>query len=277
MSRFYTGATDGKLIAWDIRKSPGNAFVRNVLELSGGISCGAFAEDFQKLLIGDSTGKIHLLGIDDSDLSEDERLTSNSTKARKISREPGPLSSSARSPKIVIPHPEPPPPKFHSTSMMKNSCEKSCEELLCEGVLKFYPGKGVFQGPKYHSSHLHRAEAHENGDIQRSLKPEILSTQQFLKEEKIKPVPIPTLPRARRSQKAADHKTHAKNMKLDFDLSKLTVKTRQELRRDRAEMDWNEDYTFEYELSPRLPIFTKEESSRKLSVGVGPSKRNLRT
>ncbi|POS84201.1 hypothetical protein EPUL_003322 [Erysiphe pulchra] len=273
VSRFYTGATDGKLIAWDIRKSPGNAFVKNVLELSGGISCGAFAKDFQRLLIGDSTGRIHLLGIDDSDLSEDERLISNSIKAKNISRKPGSLSSSVRPPKIVIPHPEPLPPNFHETSMKKSSCEKSCEELLCEGVLQIYPGKGVFQGPKYHSSLLYRAEAHEYGDIQRPLKPEILSNQQFLKEDNIKSVPIPTLPRVRRSRIAADHKAHGKNTKLDFDLSKLTLKTRQELKRDRAEIDWNEAHTFEYELSPLSTIFSKEDSSREISTEGGLSRR----
>ncbi|KAI6249168.1 hypothetical protein HI914_02212 [Erysiphe necator] len=277
VSRFYTGATDGKLIAWDIRKSPGNAFVRNVLELSGGISCGAFAKDFQRLLIGDSTGKIHLLGIDDSDISEDERISSNSFKSKNIPQNLGSLPLSIKPPKIVIPHPEPLPPKGYTNRNMEKPCEKVCQELLSEGVLRFYPGKGIFQGPKYQNSNLYRAEAHEHEDIRRPLKPEIMSTQQFLKDDKVTSIQIPTLPRVRRSHLAADHKAHLKNINLDFDLSKLTLKTRQELKRDRAELDWNDAHSFEYELTPRSTIFTKETKSRRDLMGSGLKGKNIRT
>ncbi|RAL61727.1 hypothetical protein DID88_002795 [Monilinia fructigena] len=65
--RFYTGASDGRVKAWDIKRPRGKALVREVLAASGGIGAGAFSPDFSKLIIGDATGKVHLLTRSEND------------------------------------------------------------------------------------------------------------------------------------------------------------------------------------------------------------------
>ncbi|RKF61411.1 putative wd repeat-containing [Golovinomyces cichoracearum] len=258
VSRFYTGATDGKLIAWDIRKGPGNAFVRKVLELSGGISCGAFRKDFKKLLIGDSTGKIHLLGIDDSDISEDECVQVDPIHAKIFfSRNSNLQLSRIRRPKIVTPHEEPPPPKCSESIHPKKSYQEECQTLLNNGILQMYPGRGVFQGPHYINSGLYRAEAHENGDIQRPLKSMFITIQQFLQDDRLPLFSFPILSRRDRTSHTAiaDQKAHVENMKLDLDFGNLTLKTREELIQDRVDFDFDEDHRFEYEPTPRSAIF----------------------
>jgi hypothetical protein len=147
--RFYTGSSDGKVKAWDIRKPKGNAFVRTVLSVSGGITAGAFSNNFSQLLIGDATGKVHLLGVDeDSDekseqsrpdslsisgVSGSDNLDPNgsgtcSTASKSVPRQTSAILAKgsnilianpedrhaptvlAKKPKLLIAHPEPPPP-----------------------------------------------------------------------------------------------------------------------------------------------------------------------
>ena len=60
----FTGATDGIVKCWDINHAPEDALVRDVAQLPAGVSCGSFSPDSISLLVGDSTGGIHLLSSD---------------------------------------------------------------------------------------------------------------------------------------------------------------------------------------------------------------------
>lgn len=57
----YTGATDGAVKCWNIDRAPEDALVRDVAQLQAGISCGSFSPDHISLLVGDSTGGVHIL------------------------------------------------------------------------------------------------------------------------------------------------------------------------------------------------------------------------
>lgn len=64
MGHLFTGATDGVVRCWDINRAPEDTLVRNVAQLPAGVSCGSISPDSVSLLVGDSTGGIHLLSSD---------------------------------------------------------------------------------------------------------------------------------------------------------------------------------------------------------------------
>ncbi|KAJ5794426.1 hypothetical protein N7457_001025 [Penicillium paradoxum] len=61
LDQFYTGASDGVLKRWDIRRSPEDVLVENVATFDEEIMCAAFTEDHSHLLIGGSGGGVHVL------------------------------------------------------------------------------------------------------------------------------------------------------------------------------------------------------------------------
>ncbi|KAI5306068.1 hypothetical protein KEM56_002322 [Ascosphaera pollenicola] len=56
----YTGCTDGVVKKWDILKAPEDVLTEDVLSLNVEISCGGFSPDYTHLLLGDTTGAIHV-------------------------------------------------------------------------------------------------------------------------------------------------------------------------------------------------------------------------
>jgi hypothetical protein len=61
LDQFYTGASDGVLKRWDIRRSPEDVLLENVATFNEEIMCAAFTEDQSHLLVGGSAGGIHVL------------------------------------------------------------------------------------------------------------------------------------------------------------------------------------------------------------------------
>ncbi|CAL5865827.1 uncharacterized protein PFLUO_LOCUS33 [Penicillium psychrofluorescens] len=61
IDQFFTGASDGLLKRWDIRRSCEDVLVENTATLKEGIACGALSDDQSQFLIGDSAGGIHVL------------------------------------------------------------------------------------------------------------------------------------------------------------------------------------------------------------------------
>lgn len=59
--RFYTGASDGVLKCWDIRRSSEDALLRNLQTFQDEIMCASFSPDQSHLLVGDSGGAVHVL------------------------------------------------------------------------------------------------------------------------------------------------------------------------------------------------------------------------
>ena len=225
--RFYTGSTDGKVKAWDVRAPVGKAFVRNVLEVAGGISGGAFSKDFSKLLIGDATGKVHLLRYDDSDLVE---LASSATLSPQSSGQARAATSTKKRPKPIIQYND-------AVDTQEETASNLARAYLEEGQLVRYPDPrvGVVQGPNYANSPFFCLEAHERSEGALPLRAEFLIKQQFIALR-----PKPELQVERFPHIASSNtQRHAKNVQRDAALSQTGV-----------ELHW--DYRYKKEQTPRF-------------------------
>lgn len=61
IDQFYTGASDGIIKQWDIRRATEDALVSNVANFNEGVMTAAFSPDNAHLLVGDNAGGIHVL------------------------------------------------------------------------------------------------------------------------------------------------------------------------------------------------------------------------
>lgn len=61
MDQFYTGASDGVLKRWDIRRSPEDVLLEDVASFDEEIMCASFTDDQSHLLVGGSGGGVHVL------------------------------------------------------------------------------------------------------------------------------------------------------------------------------------------------------------------------
>ncbi|KAJ5775977.1 uncharacterized protein N7511_000988 [Penicillium nucicola] len=61
VDQFYTGASDGVLKRWDIRRSPDDVLLENTASFDTGIMCAEFSHDKSHLLVGDSGTGVHVL------------------------------------------------------------------------------------------------------------------------------------------------------------------------------------------------------------------------
>lgn len=61
VDQFYTGASDGVLKRWDIRRSPEDVLLENTASFDTGIMCAEFSHDKSHLLVGDSGTGVHVL------------------------------------------------------------------------------------------------------------------------------------------------------------------------------------------------------------------------
>jgi hypothetical protein len=264
--RFYTGSSDGRVKAWDIQAPRGQAFVRTVLAVSGGVSAGAFSTDFSKLLVGDATGKVHLLGIKDEELDDSSKPSGgcSSTSSRDVRRFATTSSALMRkAPKVITPHPQPAAPagyKFESPAVIEQSAQEISKSYLEEGHLALLDDRriGVVQGPNYAETMLYCYEAHEMSDTSMPLLPEWQARQQSEVQTKITKLVIPILPTIKSSNSAI----HKKNMELDLDISQLSLSTREELNQDGVDFGLDHEHTFDFELSPRQKIFRRARDKR---------------
>ncbi|KAJ6164343.1 WD repeat protein [Penicillium chermesinum] len=116
IDHFYTGASDGCLNRWDIRRSPEDA-LRETFSFGEGIVSGSFSGDKSQLLIGDHRGGISILSSAPmSDPSDN-------------------LFAFERAPDDTV-----------SDTM---TGVQICEELLTSGQLEMDPIYGPVQGPNY--------------------------------------------------------------------------------------------------------------------------------
>jgi len=224
--RFYTGSSDGVVKAWNIRAPPGEEHVADVLTLSGGVSAGVFSDDHSRLLIGDATGKIHVLKTGDLEDTEEDR-----PKFRH--RQP------------IIPHYEPSRPVVDE-DCMELDAELTAAELAQKyvdaGQIVLHPDRyvGAIQGPNYSNTGL----------ICRSLRKDDNSSclDEMLHEQrqryKVKTLAIPTLG----GVEAASGGKHKQNWSKDLHCSDLTAQTARELEEDRMlDFGFEDENHFDYE------------------------------
>jgi hypothetical protein len=159
VDRFYTGSSDGVLKCWDVQAPQGENLVANLLQASGGISCGAFSPDKTMLLIGDATGKVNLLEIGDIESEDQEPLS----RAERIQQQ-------IRIRKNLLPHTS----HAHDAHVASEGEEtvdsigtagtEAAADFVARGdiILSKDPYIGAVQGPTYANTGLYCSEFHVN-------------------------------------------------------------------------------------------------------------------
>ncbi|KAI1817567.1 WD40 repeat-like protein [Poronia punctata] len=163
--RLYTGSSDGVVKVWNIRHGR-CVLVRDLIEVAAPITCGAFSPDFTKLVIGDGSGRVYLLTLEE-DFEEEENMQDNNSSAfLKLETSRG--QQLVRRPRPFLPHPELPPPVDQSEDKDRRSDEdeSAARRYLETAQLLRHPDPtiGVVQGPSYYQTGLFRTEAHMDGN-----------------------------------------------------------------------------------------------------------------
>ncbi|KAL8789377.1 MAG: hypothetical protein Q9195_006850 [Heterodermia aff. obscurata] len=138
-NHLYTGATDGMVKLWDVNRAPEDVLIKDITQLEAGVASATFSPDYAYLIIGDSTGGVHLLTSGPGYLTEEEQ---------KFSK--GPIR--------YIPTPRNDPPVVDNEP---GQGQLAAQELLSSGQLTMHPIFGVGQGPAYAGPYA--AYAHEAG------------------------------------------------------------------------------------------------------------------
>jgi hypothetical protein len=241
LDRFYTGSSDGVLKAWNIRAPPGHELVRDVIRLSGGISAGRFSSDFGKLVIGDSTGKVHLLSLNQVEHSENIPTVSR---------------------KLITPHPSLLAPLIDDDDMeipREQTAREIGQEFLDRGQIIIHEDEwvGAVQGPNYASTGLfYNVEEYKDefGQVSEGWSTQELHEKKQLRYE-IEITKFPRLPDIQSSNRFL----HEKNVILDLNLSTLSPETYAQLRRERVDLNFQSENNFLLELGPRLDVEDKRE------------------
>lgn len=221
--RFYTGSSDGVVKAWNLNMPHGKEHLRNVLTLSGGVSAGAWSPDFTKLVIGDSTGKVHLLSVDD-ETSAGEPLRRPITQ-----HNPPPLDDKNG-------HLQSSPDRVEQTA------REITQEYLAQGQIVLHPDPyvGAIQGPAYFTTNLFCSDAHKHSDpakkALRSIRAEQKSRYHY--DQLI----LPRLPQLIPS--SSPH-LHEWNTQLDLDFNSLPLVTQEEMLRDGLYFDFDDEFDLE--------------------------------
>ncbi|KAF7884954.1 hypothetical protein EAF00_010772 [Botryotinia globosa] len=263
--RFYTGASDGRVKAWNIQRPPGKAFVRELLAASGGIGAGAFSSDFSKLIIGDATGKVHLLtrSEDDPELEySDFEETDDSFRVQPSKNNH--FLSHLRGPRLIKHHPEPDPPDNYIIQDFPDTGVGISNHFVQSKFITINtdPAIGAVQGPNYHETSLYRLDAHEDQDGTKPLLPYYQARQQHDLHVKMAPQPLSILPNITQS---SDLIAHMNNLSLSLEFDMLEPITRRQLLEDRAQLEADDD--FEYEVGPKIEIFGNRRSKNYRSDG----------
>ncbi|KAG6039372.1 hypothetical protein E4U41_002762 [Claviceps citrina] len=237
--RFYTGSSDGFVKVWNVRRGR-RPFVRNLLEAPGPISCGVFSPDHAKLAVGDATGRVFLLSVDERD-----------AHVSHFTALPG-LGRRVRRPQPFKPHPDPPPPDDGSHQSI---AQYARQKYLASSQLVLHqsPVIGAVQGPSYAATQLYRADAHAYMDPQGPLLPQFERDQQSTIAASTGPGPrrrsfFPRL-RSAADLPAASADVHTANLARDLDVASLPETLVQDLMHSGAQLnlDGEEGWDLEYE------------------------------
>ncbi|RSL63934.1 hypothetical protein CEP54_004937 [Fusarium duplospermum] len=250
--RFYTGSSDGVIKVWNVRKGK-KPFVRDILTAPGPIAYGGFSPDNSKLAIGDATGRVFVLSVDERDTPESHFMTLPGTDRR------------IRRPKPLIPHPEPDPPGADSDDdAVSDSDLSDCEIGIYtrrtyldtkQLSLTNNPIIGAVQGPEYASTGFFRRDAHLDGDPSLPLLADFERQQQDSKAA--------SLGGRRRSVRRVKQPgppdehlqtAHNENQSRDLDINQLPNEEMEELVKAGALLTVEEDWGFRYEEMPDEPL-----------------------
>ncbi|KAK0732626.1 hypothetical protein B0T21DRAFT_369328 [Apiosordaria backusii] len=156
--RFYTGSSDGLVKVWNVR-SLDKPLVRVLLEAPAPVSCGMFSPDMSRLVVGDASGRVFVLSVDEDD---------NNPPPKVELQVPGGGIREISCPHQITRHPEPEPPAYDAQGRPLEAETGSTRgrAYLATQQLERHPDPtiGVIQGRNYSATGLFRAEAHLNGD-----------------------------------------------------------------------------------------------------------------
>lgn len=106
----FTGSSDGVVAKWDPYLATEDAHLRNITQLKSGVMCGAFNNDYSRLLLGEVNGSINVLAVgrDEEDQSEgfqlcqaDDDTLDSVYRALRFQREP-PASENHTAPAMEL-------------------------------------------------------------------------------------------------------------------------------------------------------------------------------
>ena len=238
LDRFYTASSDGVLKVWNIR-SENNPHVRDLLRAPAAITAGMFSPDKSRLIIGDASGRVHLLSVNE----QDERPAT-------VLKLPGSDIVRIRQPTITL-HPEPPPPTYDARGrpILSHSGVEIGRAYLENEYLERHPDPtiGVVQGPRYAKTGLFRREAHFLEDPSQPLLAHFEVHQQEAnkgfsgrrREQFLSLRPVKEVEGLREK--------HARNKAMNFDINALDEETITGLLCEGADLELGEDYVLEYE------------------------------
>ncbi|KAI2632005.1 WD40 repeat-like protein [Hypoxylon sp. NC1633] len=248
--RLYTGSSDGAVKVWNIRHDRG-VLVRDLIEVGAPITVGAFSPDFTKLLIGDGSGRVYLMDLEDDEESDNQN-NSAAVSSGFLKLQLDGKQRAIRRPRPFIPHEEPPRPEEyidpdffyeyedHARHAIKNpyqAGQERAKEFLNMSQLTLHPDPtiGAVQGPDYAGTGLYRAEAHLGGDANEPLLSAFEGKQRMNQRTARKT-------RFRRQRAVgklslALWEQHKRNARLDLDISSLSRQARSKLMAEKAELD----------------------------------------
>ncbi|KAI2641953.1 WD40 repeat-like protein [Xylaria nigripes] len=179
--RLYTGSSDGVVKVWNIRHGKGT-LVKDLIEAAAPITCGMFSPDNSKLIIGDGSGRVYLLALENPE-DDDSSLTPASTSPGFFDIHTNGNRRAIRRPRPFIPHPEPPAPgasAYNQSSNMLMEGQERASQYLNNAQLVLHPDPtvGVVQGRNYSQIGLFRREAHIKEDPNEPLLPSFENLQQ---------------------------------------------------------------------------------------------------
>jgi hypothetical protein len=246
--RFYTGSSDGVVKIWNIQAPTGEAFLRNLITLSGGVSTGKFSPDFRQLVIGDSTGKIHLFSFRESNTD---------------------MNISAFS-RTVKPHAPLPPPLVDEDDQdipPEQTGPEIGQQFLDRQQIIIHPDEyiGAVQGPNYrqtglfYNAHLYKDEKGQDAEGWSQKELQERQKQRF----QFKEIKLPRLPEV----ESSSHFHHERNMAIDLNLATLPCETITHLKNEGVDLGFQDEHEFKLEIGRRLEkpekskseIFVKEQ------------------
>lgn len=231
LDRFYTGSSDGVVKVWNVRASgrSKSAKGRVILETPAQISFGAFSPDKSKLVIGDASGRVFILSVDEED-----------GKPASFTDLAGPLGRvKRRIPNLITPHPEPPPPSPLADVALPTHDQPAVDErvfLESSGQLRYSgdPTVGMVQGRHYGQvqNPYFRREAHKDEDPTQPLLAHFTAMQQEeykkYSNEPFRTRPIGTI--SWDDREGSDVLSqHSFNNSLDLKFENMTLETRHNL------------------------------------------------
>jgi WD40 repeat protein len=247
--RFYTGGSDGVVKLWNIR-SLSKPLMRDLVEVSGPVSFGAFSSDYSKLAIGDASGRLYLLSLNADDKYREPTSRHTQTWVHQQTRFDQLRLPNGRKPKRIpktfAPHASPPAPIEDGLVRFEEDLGSVLGRRFLErGYLLRHPNPtiGVVQGPTYGDTGLFRGELHLDGDPSQPLLPAIALQQQINKISHINRI----MPPPRPVSSVLFDSIHRRNVARDLDISTLPSETRRALELARVDLQDTVDYELDYE------------------------------